>query len=107
LSSGVTFTISGSGVNSTGNTLSAGQQSGVPPQGGALSLAANTTYTFTVESVSEGNAGSFAQFDVTAAAPVTPATTAVPTLSQWAAIGLSLGLGLLGLLFGSRRLDQA
>jgi hypothetical protein len=36
-----------------------------------------------------------------------PATTAVPTLSQWAAIGLSLGLGLLGLLFGSRRIQQA
>jgi hypothetical protein len=34
-------------------------------------------------------------------------STPVPTLSQWAAIGLSLGLGLLGLLFGSRRLHQA
>ncbi len=107
LSTGVTFSISGPGVNSTGNSLSAGQQSGVPPLGGALTLTANTTYTFSVETVSEGNAGSFAQFDVTAAAPVAPAPTAVPTLSEWAAIGLGVGLGILGLLFGSRRIEQA
>ncbi len=35
------------------------------------------------------------------------ASTAVPTLSEWAAIGLGVGLGLLGLLFGSRRVHQA
>ncbi len=34
------------------------------------------------------------------------APTSVPTLSEWAAIGLGVGLGMLGLLFGSRRIEQ-